>query len=118
MPAHSKVGGSEVQGEPVAKSVSTLQQSLAQIYDSYFDFVWRNARRLGVPEASADDVAQDVFVIVQRRIDNYDGRASMQAWIFGILLRVVNDHRRSFRRQGARHVPLESEIKVQASGDA
>lgn len=85
----------------------SLPQTLAQIYDSHFDFVWRNARRLGIPESSADDVAQDVFVIVARRIADYDGRASMKAWIFGILARVVREHRRSFRRKGARHVPLD-----------
>jgi RNA polymerase sigma-70 factor (ECF subfamily) len=83
--------------------------SLSQIYDTHFDFVWRNARRLGVPEASADDVAQEVFIIVQRRMADFDGRASLQAWIFGILVRVARDHRRSFRRKGARCVPLEDE---------
>jgi RNA polymerase sigma-70 factor, ECF subfamily len=86
-----------------------LPGTLEQIYDAHFDFVWRNARRLGVPEASADDIAQDVFMIVQRRIADFDGRASMQAWIFGILVRVVHDYRRSFRRKDARHVPLEHE---------
>jgi RNA polymerase sigma-70 factor (ECF subfamily) len=79
----------------VATSGGSLPESLAQVYETYFDFVWRNARRLGVPEASADDVAQDVFLIVQRRISDCDGRSSMQAWIFGILVRVVRDHRRS-----------------------
>ena len=87
----------------------SLPDALAKIYDAHFDFVWRSARRLGVPESSADDVAQDVFMIVQRRIQNYDGRASMQAWIFGILIRVVRDHRRSFRRKGARNVPFEQD---------
>jgi RNA polymerase sigma-70 factor, ECF subfamily len=85
----------------------SLPETLAQIYDAHFDFVWRNARRLGVEESSADDVTQDVFMIVHRRIAHYDGRASMRAWIFGILIRVVRDHRRSFRRKGARNVPFE-----------
>jgi RNA polymerase sigma-70 factor (ECF subfamily) len=93
--------------KPVGTSDSSLPQSLAQVYETYFDFVWRNARRLGVPEASADDVAQDVFMIVQRRMADYDGRSSMQAWIFGIMVRVVRDHRRSFLRRGARHESLE-----------
>ena len=88
---------------------ASLPATLAEIYDSHFHYVWRNARRLGVLEASADDVVQDVFMVVQRRIQDYDGRASMQAWIFGILIRVVHDHRRSFLRKGARHVPLEGD---------
>jgi RNA polymerase sigma-70 factor (ECF subfamily) len=92
-----------------AATVEPLTGALAQIYDTHFDFVWRNARRLGVPEASADDVAQDVFMIVQRRIADFDGRAPLQAWIFGILVRVARDHRRSFQRKGARCVSLEDE---------
>jgi RNA polymerase sigma-70 factor (ECF subfamily) len=81
--------------------------SVDRIYNTHFDFVWRNARRLGIPEASADDVVQDVFVIVQRRIGDFDGRTSLRAWIFGILVRVVRDHRRSFRRKAGRCIPLE-----------
>ena len=90
-------------------STCLLPESLAQIYETHFDFVWRNARRLGVPEASADDVTQDVFMVVHRRIADFDGRAPIAAWIFGILVRVVRDHRRSFLRKGVRNVPLEHE---------
>jgi RNA polymerase sigma-70 factor (ECF subfamily) len=88
---------------------AVLPDRLAQLYEDHFDFVWRNARRLGVPEASADDVTQDVFLVVQRRIADFDGRTSIQSWIFGILIRVVRDHRRSFRRKGARTVSLDHE---------
>lgn len=97
-----------------SESERSLPEPLAQIYDKHFDFVWRNARRLGVPEASAEDVAQDVFLIVQRRLADFDGRVPIQSWIFGILVRVVRDHRRSYRRKGARHVPLEQEVTRQA----
>src|SRR5690606_37447065 len=38
--------------------------SFGDVYEIYFDFVWRSARRLGVPESSLDDVVQDVFVTV------------------------------------------------------
>lgn len=91
----------------VSTSGSSFPQSLALVYERYFDFVWRNARRLGVPEASADDVAQRVFMVVQRRLSDYDGRSSMQAWIFGIMVQVVSDHRRSFLRGGTRHEPSD-----------
>ena len=81
--------------------------TLDEIYNAHFDFVWRNARRLGIPETSADDVVQDVFIVVQRRIADFDGRTSLKAWIFGILVRVTRDHRRSFRRKGGRCIPLD-----------
>jgi RNA polymerase sigma-70 factor (ECF subfamily) len=93
-----------------AATPELLVGTLAEVYDAHFDFVWRNARRLGVSEASADDVAQDVFVVVQRRIADFDGRAPLRAWIFGILVRVVRDHRRTFRRKDARCVSFEDAV--------
>lgn len=106
---HASPSPAGAEHAPSRAPTRLLPGALAAIYEEHFDFVWRNARRLGVPEASTDDVAQDVFIIVQRRIAAFDGRASMQAWLFGILVRVVRDHHRSFRRKAARHVPLEHE---------
>jgi RNA polymerase sigma-70 factor, ECF subfamily len=75
------------------------QPSFASIYDEHFDFVWRSARRLGVPEASLDDVAQDVFVTVYRRLAEFEGRSQLKTWIFGILRHTISDLRRGQRRK-------------------
>ena len=86
-----------------------LARTLEEVYEAHFDFIWRNARRLGVPESSADDVVQDVFMVVHRRMSDFDGRASMRSWIFGILTRVVHDYRRNHRRKSSRWVSLDQE---------
>jgi RNA polymerase sigma-70 factor (ECF subfamily) len=83
--------------------------TLAEVYHAHFYFVWRNARRLGVPESSLDDVVQDVFIVVHRRLPDFDGRVHLRAWIFGILVRVVRRHRRTFQRKAGRCVPLLEE---------
>jgi len=70
-----------------------------EAYEAHFDFVWRSARRLGVPEASTDDVVQDVFVTVYRRFDEFEGRSLLRTWIFGILRHTVRDLQRSQRRK-------------------
>jgi RNA polymerase sigma-70 factor, ECF subfamily len=71
-----------------------------QLYDSHFSFVWRNLRRLGVPDVILEDAAQDVFLVVHRRWDSFDSRwSSVETWLFGILLRVARNHRRSLRRR-------------------
>lgn len=69
------------------------------VYRDHFAFVWRSARRLGVREASLDDVVQEVFVVVHRRLASFEGRSSMKTWLFGIVLRVVRDHKRSARNR-------------------
>ncbi|WP_441290787.1 RNA polymerase sigma factor [Sorangium sp. KYC3313] len=70
------------------------------VYDEHADFVWRNLRRLGVSEASLDDAFQDVFVVVHRRLGEFEPRSSVKAWLFAILCRVARDHRRLVRRKG------------------
>src|SRR3954467_7963657 len=71
-----------------------------QLYDSHFSFVWRNLRRLGVPDVIIEDAAQDVFLVVHRRWDSFDSRwSSVETWLFGILMRVARNHRRSLRRR-------------------
>src|SRR5262245_40280062 len=71
-----------------------------RLYDSHFSFVWRNLRRLGVPDAILEDAAQDVFLVVHRRWDSFDARwSSVETWLFGILMRVARNHRRSLRRR-------------------
>jgi RNA polymerase sigma-70 factor (ECF subfamily) len=70
-----------------------------ELYERYFDFVWRSVRLLGVPSESADDAAQDVFLVAHRRLTDFQARASVRTWLFAIALRVVSDHRRSRRRR-------------------
>jgi RNA polymerase sigma-70 factor (ECF subfamily) len=92
----------------VPEAEVTLPGSLTQVYQQHIDFVWRNARRLGMSSTSADDVVQDVFLVVQRRLGDFQtGNGSMRSWIFGILIRVVHDHRRTARRKTRHWVSLE-----------
>jgi len=79
---------------------ATSPPSFEAVYETYFDFVWRSARRLGVAEAAVDDVVQDTFLVVHRRLAEFEGRSSVKTWLFAILLRVVSDWRRTQRRKG------------------
>lgn len=76
-----------------------------QLYESYFDFVWRSLRRLGVREASLDDAAQDVFLVVHKKLGAFEGRAGLKTWLFGITLKVAATHRRTARRRDADELP-------------
>jgi RNA polymerase sigma-70 factor, ECF subfamily len=70
-------------------------EQLARIYREHFRFVWRSLRRLGVPEADALDATQDVFVVVHRKLDDFEGRSKMTTWLYGICFRVAAHRRRS-----------------------
>jgi RNA polymerase sigma-70 factor, ECF subfamily len=70
------------------------------VYHTYASFVWRNARRLGVPPAAVDDVMQEVFLVVHRRLSTFEERTSVRAWLSAILIRVVRSWRRTTRKGG------------------
>jgi RNA polymerase sigma-70 factor (ECF subfamily) len=67
------------------------------IFDTYGLFVLRTLRRLGVPSADLNDLCQETFVVVHRRLPDYDGRASLRTWIYAICARTASAHRRSLR---------------------
>lgn len=83
-----------------ARKDTPTPPSFDDVYEQTFDFAWRSARRLGVAPHAVDDVVQDVFLVVHRRLPEFEGRAAIKTWVFGILLRVVSDHRRTHRRKG------------------
>ena len=56
--------------------------------------VWRTLRRLGVREADVEDVCQEVFLVIHRKLPEFRGDASLTTWIYGIAMRAASDHRR------------------------
>lgn len=71
---------------------------LATLFRTHFDFVWRVARSLGVPDAAIDDAVQDVFLTVHRRLAEFEGRSSLRTWIYAITYRTAQNHRRRVQR--------------------
>lgn len=74
--------------------------SFESVYEGYFSFAWRNLRRLGVPAAQLDDAVQDTFVVVHRRLADFEGRSSLGTWLASICWRVASDYRRAASRRG------------------
>jgi RNA polymerase sigma-70 factor, ECF subfamily len=65
-----------------------------QVYRELFDYVWHTLRRLGVGSSEREDLAHDVFVVVHRRLVDYDPARPMRPWLFGIAYRIASEHRR------------------------
>ena len=68
--------------------------SLRTIFDEHARYVIRTLRHLGIQEADVEDVAQEVFVTVHRKLSEFEGRSKLSTWLYGICLRVASDHRR------------------------
>jgi len=83
--------------------VCARTETFPDFYRAHAAFVWRASRRLGVDEAAVDDVVQHVFLVAFRRQPDLRPqefpRGSVRAWLFAILMRVVQEHRRKTRRK-------------------
>jgi len=74
--------------------------SVAAWYREHFAFVWRTLRRFGIPPQNLDDAVQDVFLVVQRRLIDFDRDSSARAWLFGVARFVARAQRRKLASQG------------------
>jgi RNA polymerase sigma-70 factor (ECF subfamily) len=79
--------------------------TLEEIYDAHAERVWRTLRALGVDTSRIDDAVQDVFLVVHRRLGEFEGRSSIATWLYGIARRVAAQHRR--RGAGEQHAALD-----------
>jgi RNA polymerase sigma-70 factor (ECF subfamily) len=70
------------------------------VYDAWFDDVSRWIRALGGLEADRDDIVQEVFLVVRRRLKDFDG-VNLPGWLYRITSRQVRDFR---RRAWVRHI--------------
>ncbi|HRI06508.1 MAG TPA: RNA polymerase sigma factor [Nannocystaceae bacterium] len=73
--------------------------SLAEVYNEHHDFMWRSLRRLGVDAADVEDAVHDAFLVVARRLVEFEGRSSLRTWLFAIAMRVAQSRRRDRQRE-------------------
>ena len=100
---------------PPNPAAAAPSPALVAVYREHFQFVWRSARRLAAQPAALDDVVQDVFLIVARRLPEFRGEASIRTWLFAITMRVVQVHRRSVSRH-LRRVEAFAEAHADGGG--
>lgn len=69
------------------------------VYVENFAHVSRWMRAFGAPASDVDDLTQEVFLVVRRKLAGFDG-SNLRAWLYRITQRTVSDYRRRswFRR--------------------
>lgn len=81
------------------KTDADFDRDFATVFYDHVQLVWRVLRRFGVAEADVDDVCQEVFVVVHRKLPEFEGRSSLKTWIHSICVRTASDYRRKAHRR-------------------
>ena len=100
--------------------VADRRVGVVEIYREHADFVWRTLQRMGIDSSHLDDVSQEVFMVVHKRLHTFDGTSRMTTWLYGICLRVTSSWRRRawFRRERPVEEIPERTSQPGVSGDA
>jgi RNA polymerase sigma-70 factor (ECF subfamily) len=103
--------------EEAARPVRRLP--FRQVFDQHAAAVGRTLRYLGVPEADLRDAAQEVFLVINRRYAEFEGRSSLATWIRQICVRVAfaQRRRRIRRREEVVDRPPERSIEADQQAD-
>ena len=80
--------------------------AFGDVYRAYGPLVQRALRQLGVDPTQIDDAAQDVFLVLHRRLADYDTGRSLTNWLWGIARGVASTYRRGARRRQRLHDAL------------
>ena len=84
---------------PSDESRGAIHAGFEAVYESMLDYVWNVVCRMGVPQADAEDVVQEVFVTVYRRLGEFEGRAQLKTWVFTIAVHLVQHYFRTHARK-------------------
>ena len=91
-----------------ARVSHSLHDDFDEIYRQWFHRVERWILALGAPSAELEDWTQEVFVIVRRKLAEFDGK-NLSGWLYRITTRTASDFRRRawFRRLFFQAGPVE-----------
>ena len=79
--------------QPEPSPGPTPKPSFDALYRAWFRPVVRWLPAMGIARGDIEDVAQEIFMIVERRHAGFDGN-NPGGWLYAISLRVVSNHRR------------------------
>jgi len=75
--------------------MNPAHEAFQAVYLAHFNFVWGALRRLGVREQDALDMTQKVFLVVYRKLPEFESRSVIKTWLYRICLHTASDYRRS-----------------------
>lgn len=91
--------------------------ALGVFFDHYFDRVFGTVRRLVGGRDVAEDITQDVFLKIQRRIGRLDVSRDPAPWLYTVAANACRDYWRSRSWRMMRHsLPLDDPAAAMAMG--
>lgn len=101
-------GASEPDLDPALKARLPARDpaALSAFFEAYFPRIYGYVRGLVRDEHLAEDLTQDIFLLLHRGLPSYDPSRELRPWVFAVVVNRVRDHWRS--RRGRRDLERTS----------
>jgi RNA polymerase sigma-70 factor (ECF subfamily) len=86
-PTDTRSGPEVREREMVRRCVEGDTSAWRSLYDRHFPDVERLIYSLGILDAEADDVCQEIFVIIYKNLARFRGEARLSTWIYRLATR-------------------------------
>ena len=91
-------------------ALSIARPDFSEVFSQHLAYVWRVLRHLGVRGSDIEDAAQEVFVVVHRRLPAWEPRADLRSWLYAIAWRISRDHRQKAWNRKSTSIESEPEL--------
>ncbi|WP_419192296.1 RNA polymerase sigma factor [Engelhardtia mirabilis] len=93
-------------------------EALEQFFDAYFDRIYAYVRGMVRSDHLAEDLTQDIFLLLYRGLPTYDPSRALRPWVFTVAINRVRDHWRSrAHRDSQREASIDEDEAAEIEGE-
>jgi RNA polymerase sigma-70 factor (ECF subfamily) len=103
---------SEISGDIITEAAKGDIKAFESIYKEYFGFVANVASRIVNSADDAEDVAQEVFMAIYRRLKTFRGESTLKTWIYRITLNTALNRAKRMTRENKQTLEYKDGIAI------
>ncbi|WP_052093822.1 RNA polymerase sigma factor [Colwellia psychrerythraea] len=106
---HHNSGDSDCELAWIAQAKNGSQSAFYQLYEKHHKPIYALCWRMLADKDSAEDVCQEVFVVLWQKINNFRGESKFSTWLHSVATNVVLGHLRKHKNWLQRVFSIEEQ---------
>jgi RNA polymerase sigma-70 factor, ECF subfamily len=90
--------------ELISRAIRGDEAAFAELFEAHKNYVYSLCLRMTGNVAEAEDLTQDIFIQVFRKLETFRGDSALSTWIYRVAVNTALMH---FRKKGLRQISLD-----------